>query len=95
VGQRGVEDFYDAPVCAKGVSLGTYLCLHFTEFGWAVRHGVPASLVLVSIELEGAGWFYNVGTWSTCEFEVLFFRSEGEEERRRRERERERESVCV
>ena len=38
---------------------------------------------------------YNVGTWSTCEFEVLFFRSEGEEERRRRERERERESMCV
>ena len=38
---------------------------------------------------------YNVGTWSTCEFEVLFFRSEGEEERRRRERERERVCVCV
>jgi len=47
-------------VCAKDVSLGTYLCLHFTEFDWAVRHGVPASLVLISIELEDAGWFHKV-----------------------------------
>ena len=39
---------------------------------------------------QAPSW-YNVGTWSTCEFECLLFRSE-EEEEKEGEREEERES---
>ena len=37
--------------------------------------------------------WYNIGTWSMCKFEGLFFRS-GKEEERGGKGERERECVC-
>jgi hypothetical protein len=53
---------YDSFLCAKGASSAPTPALHahFAELKWAVQHGVPASLVRVSIGLEDAVWLYKM-----------------------------------